>query len=282
LRRSEALAGELRWCAPSVTCFASGSTSPCARKLFAARSETSSAQQRDLFFNEAEVLGVASEPAACNGHEEDSQEVRVHQRVLCGRKPLDAALPREVVRHELPEAERVCPHDGAALVEIGVQASEQLDIVPQQVGVIRHERVKYACPCCDGACAWRPSQHLTVRLVFFYDHEPETANSSSPKASRVSFNALLTGDGSFSENPASIEVTTSLRQKLMTLVGAPNFSFSYRLRQVGSTPNTLAKPRCVRAPRAIFIRSPWDLGSTVFFKIIAIITLCCYNSNIIR
>jgi hypothetical protein len=45
---------------------------------------------------------------------------------------------------------RVCPHDGAALREIGVEVSEQLDIVPQQVRVIRHERVKYACPCCDG------------------------------------------------------------------------------------------------------------------------------------
>ncbi|CAN5360180.1 hypothetical protein BH10PSE16_BH10PSE16_26320 [soil metagenome] len=53
------------------------------------------------------MLGAASEPAACDGHEEDSQEVRAHQRVPRGRKPLDAALPREVVRHELPESERV-------------------------------------------------------------------------------------------------------------------------------------------------------------------------------
>jgi transposase len=30
------------------------------------------------------------------------------------------------------------------LSEIGVEVSEQLDIVPQQVRVIRHERVKYA------------------------------------------------------------------------------------------------------------------------------------------
>ena len=66
-------------------------------------------------------------------------------------EPLDPALPREVIRHELPADQRVCPHDGAALREIGVEASEQLDIIPQQLRVIRHERVKYACPCCDGA-----------------------------------------------------------------------------------------------------------------------------------
>ena len=73
-----------------------------------------------------------------------------HQRTKRGRKPLDPALPREVRRHELPEDERVCPHDGAALCEIGVEVSEQMDVIPQQVRVIRHERVKYACPCCDG------------------------------------------------------------------------------------------------------------------------------------
>jgi transposase len=37
-----------------------------------------------------------------------------------------------------------------------VEVSEQLDIVPQQVRVIRHERVKYACPCCDGGMRLAP------------------------------------------------------------------------------------------------------------------------------
>jgi transposase len=72
-----------------------------------------------------------------------------HLRQIRGRKPLDAALPREVVRHELPEAQRLCPHDGSVLVEIGAEISEQLDIIPQQVRVIQHQRIKYACPCCD-------------------------------------------------------------------------------------------------------------------------------------
>jgi transposase len=89
-----------------------------------------------------------------------------HKRARRGRKPLDPALPREVVRHELPEGERMCPHDGATLREIGVLASEQLDIIPQQVRVIRHERVKYACPCCDGTIrlAARPAQVIPKGL----------------------------------------------------------------------------------------------------------------------
>jgi transposase len=112
------------------------------RQLFAAKSEQRGAHQRDLFFNEAEVLApLATAPKV---------RVPAHERIKRGRKPLDPALPREVIRYELPEEARVCPHDGSALKEIGVEASEQLDIVPLQVRVIRHERVKYACPCCSG------------------------------------------------------------------------------------------------------------------------------------
>ena len=119
------------------------------RQLFDAKSEVSAAHQKDLFFNEAEIEGAQAQPAAAETAGEKI-DVPAHKRAKRGRKPLDPALPREVVRHELPEDERLCPHDGAALREIGVEASEQLDIVPQQVRVIRHERVKYACPCCDG------------------------------------------------------------------------------------------------------------------------------------
>jgi transposase len=120
------------------------------RKLFAAKSQARGAEQQDLFLNEAELLGRGSTPAPKSpAAEDDTVSVGAHRRTKRGRRPLDPALPREVVRHELPEAERVCPHDGAALAEIGVEVCEQLDIVPQQVPVIRHERVKYACPRCE-------------------------------------------------------------------------------------------------------------------------------------
>ena len=118
------------------------------RQLFTAKSEASNQHQKDMFFNEAEAAGVSAQPATEDADEDI--DVPAHRRARRGRKPLEPALPREVVRHELPEGERVCPRDGARLNEIGVEVSEQLDIVPQQVRVIRHERVKYACPCCDG------------------------------------------------------------------------------------------------------------------------------------
>lgn len=164
LKRNESLAGELRSTTGELRVVRAErdllkeKLSKFTRQLFAASSEAV-ALQKDMFFNEAETLGAQAEPAV-EELDDDKIDVPAHKRVKRGRKPLDPALPREVIRHELPEDQRVCPHDGAALREIGVESSEQLDIIPQQVRVIRHERVKYACPCCDGGMrlAPRPAQ----------------------------------------------------------------------------------------------------------------------------
>jgi transposase len=143
LERNEALAGELR-VARTERDLLKEQLNRFKRQLFSASSEVD-ALQRDLFFNEAESLGAQAAPSA---EETDDERIDVpgHKRARRGRKPLDPGLPRELVRHELPE--------------IGVEVSEQLDIIPQQVRVIRHERVKYACPCCDGGIrlAARPAQ----------------------------------------------------------------------------------------------------------------------------
>jgi transposase/cell division protein FtsL len=129
------------------------------RQTFAAKSEARGTHQKDLFLNEAEVFAPTATTQAA---QEDTAtaviEVGGHERKRRGRKPLDPALPREVIRHELPESERICPHDGEALVEIGVETSEQLDIIPQKIRVIQHQRVKYACPCCDQGIKVTPAQ----------------------------------------------------------------------------------------------------------------------------
>lgn len=174
LQRNESLAGELRTTTGELRItraerdLLKEKLARFTRQLFAASSEAA-VLQKDMFFNEAEDLGAQSEPATeeSDSHDDGNKiDVPGHQRTKRGRKPLDPALPREVIRHELPEDQRVCPHDGAALREIGVEASEQLDIIPQQLRVIRHERVKYACPCCDGAIrlAAKPAQLIPKGL----------------------------------------------------------------------------------------------------------------------
>ena len=121
------------------------------RALYAAKSEAHAAQQPDLFFNEAEAQASASPEKSKTVH------VPAHTKKKPGHKPLDAAMPREIIRYELPQAQRLCAHDGSVLVEIGVDISEQLDIEPARVRVIQHQRVKYACPCCDNAMKTAPA-----------------------------------------------------------------------------------------------------------------------------
>ncbi len=75
-------------------------------------------------------------------------------------------LEREVVRHELPEAERACPGCGAQREEIGIDSSEQLELVPARLKVVQHDRVKYACRGCQEhvAVADKPPQPIEKGL----------------------------------------------------------------------------------------------------------------------
>jgi len=75
--------------------------------------------------------------------------VESHDRKKPGRKPLPPELPRVTITHDLPEDEKVCGC-GCALHRIGEEVSEQLDIVPARIQVLRHIRPKYACRRCEG------------------------------------------------------------------------------------------------------------------------------------
>ena len=113
---------------------------------YAASSEKLSPDQVSLF-DEAECdanLEVDEEG------DTDAVSVPAHTRKKGGRKPLPDTLLRVEVIHEIPEDQRHCPHDGQALAEINQVVSEQLDIVPAKIRVIRHIRKQYACSC--GQC----------------------------------------------------------------------------------------------------------------------------------
>ncbi len=112
-------------------------------KRYAASSEKISPDQVCLF-DEPEVEIPATDDT------DDVIVVPAHTRKKRGLKPLPDNLPRIDVVHELPEDERHCPHDGQLLAEIDAVISEQLDIIPAKIQVIRHIRKKYACSC--GQC----------------------------------------------------------------------------------------------------------------------------------
>ena len=146
LKRNDSLVGELRVTRTERDLFKE-QLNKFERQLFAANSGAASPHQKDMFFNEAGSLGAQAEPAA-EESAEDKIDVPGHKRAKRGR--WTRRCHARCCGMNCPSASACAPHHGAALREIGVKVSEQLDIIPQQVRVIRHERVKYACPCCDG------------------------------------------------------------------------------------------------------------------------------------
>lgn len=116
-------------------------------RRYAASSEKLSPDQIYLF-DEAESDALAGTDDETELDE--TVEVPAHTRKRRGRKPLPESLPRVDVVHDIDAEQRHCPHDGKLLTEIGEVVSEQLDIVPAKIQVIRHVRKQYACDC--GQC----------------------------------------------------------------------------------------------------------------------------------
>ncbi|EKT4504262.1 MULTISPECIES: IS66 family transposase [Pseudomonas] len=115
------------------------------QRLFGRKSEqtTDPATPQLALFNEAESV---AEPVA-----EDVDEEAVAPTKRRGkRKPLPADLPRIEVIHELPEHELTCTC-GCRKHAIGEEVSEQLEIVPMQIRVIKHIRKVYGCRGCETA-----------------------------------------------------------------------------------------------------------------------------------
>ncbi|HEY5581995.1 MAG TPA: IS66 family transposase [Rhodoferax sp.] len=120
------------------------------QRMFGASSEQMSAQSR--LFDEAEVLAQNSTDAHDTAPIADEAPQGVPATAAPATKPargkrapLAAGLPRVDVLHDVPEADRTCPC-GTPMVLIGRDISEQLDIVPMQVRVIRNIRNRYGCP----------------------------------------------------------------------------------------------------------------------------------------
>lgn len=127
---------------------------------FGTRSERFNMDQLSLLFNEAEVM---SDAESGSGDEDEANrlgsdsdpdsapavQVAGHVRQRGGRRSLPPELPRVEVVYDLADEDKVCTHDHSELKPIGEKVTEQLDIVPAQVRVIRHIRRQYACTQCD-------------------------------------------------------------------------------------------------------------------------------------
>jgi transposase len=121
-------------------------------KQFGKSSEQTHVEQINLF-NEAEASAdlAAPEPSLTKV----KAYYRKRTRLTTDKLPKD--LPVEVIEHEIPETERVCPECSSELHTMGREIREDLKLIPAKAVVVRHIRHVYACRNCEDT-----SDHVPV------------------------------------------------------------------------------------------------------------------------
>ena len=119
---------------------------------FAAKTERMNAEQRELFEEtlaadqaSLEAQLEALQAAAGAPSPPAPSEPRIRPR----RQALPEHLERVEHRHEPQDTTCPSPGCGQAMVRVGEDVSERLDVVPAQFFVHRHIRGKWACRCCQ-------------------------------------------------------------------------------------------------------------------------------------
>jgi transposase len=117
-----------------------------------------------LLFDEAESLlheEFSSESATVENADEEPISVPSQQRRKRGRVAIPEDLERQEVVHDLVDDEKTCPC-GCQLSVIGEETSEQIDVQPPVIRVLRHIRKKYACKGCEDTVktAAKPTQPI--------------------------------------------------------------------------------------------------------------------------
>jgi transposase len=113
-------------------------------KLFASKSEEYPGQGE--LFNEAEDIAQQSEAQLAD--EEQFTEYTA-KRKKRNRKVADDTLEREVVIHDIDEADKTCDCCQGQMHVMGKDVTEKLEYVPATIKVIENHRLKYACRTCE-------------------------------------------------------------------------------------------------------------------------------------
>ncbi|MDH5580787.1 MAG: IS66 family transposase [Bdellovibrionales bacterium] len=119
------------------------------RKKYASQSEVVDSKQLGMFNELEDIIEEDQGP---------KKEKIKYERSKKRRTRIPDSLPRIEKFIDLPDEEKVCPHDGSSLKEIGEEISEQLEIIPAKIQVIKTIRKKYACPCCDEGLKTAPHE----------------------------------------------------------------------------------------------------------------------------
>ncbi len=125
-------------------------------RFFARKTEKLSKEddEQGRLFDEAEEWGDKASTEESQDKEEVQEEeivIKEHSRKKKGRKPIPENLPREEVVHDLTDEEKQCACCNEKRPLLGEEVTEELDIIPAQIKVLKHVRKKYG-PCkCAGS-----------------------------------------------------------------------------------------------------------------------------------
>ena len=128
------------------------------RMQFGRRSEQLTDDQLQFAFAEVEA-SIAETEAEAEKRSPDLREKNAARR-RAGRGRLPAHLPR-IEQVLLPES-TACPCCQGAMVEIGCDTAERLDVIPVQFRALVTRRPKFACRACPGVVVQAPAP---ARLV---------------------------------------------------------------------------------------------------------------------
>jgi transposase len=121
-------------------------------KQFGVSSEKTDDVQLSIF-NEAEANAdmSISEPKI--------SEIKTHyrKRTLLTTDKLPKDLPVEIIEHELPAEECICPDCRSELHTMGREIREELRVIPAKAIIVRHIQHVYACRNCEGT-----SDHVPI------------------------------------------------------------------------------------------------------------------------
>lgn len=121
------------------------------RMRFGNKSEAFSPEQRHLFQEtwDSDLSAIEAEFEQLG--EAGGSATDPEKRPRAGHQPVPSHLPRIEHRHEPDSC--TCAGCGKALVKIGENVTEQLDVEPARFLVHRHIRPQYACHACQTVSA---------------------------------------------------------------------------------------------------------------------------------
>ena len=114
-------------------------------KLFGRKSENLPKIEQPGLFNESEI----EEQQIKNKEPEEKIKIVYERLKKRGKRPLPPDLPRVEKVIDLKDDEKTCSCCGKELTKFGEETSEKLEIIPQQVYVMKYIRPKYSCKNCN-------------------------------------------------------------------------------------------------------------------------------------